>query len=69
MSASGVQNIARGVHSRSTWDVAWDVLEDELLGMTLEMAVALRDSSCLGPQFQGAKHQEEHCEGRCWGCP
>ena len=50
MSASGVQNIVRGVHSSSAWDVAWDVVEDELLGMTLGMAVASQDSLCLGPQ-------------------
>ena len=52
MSTSGAQNIVRGVHNSSAWDVAWDVVEDELLGMTLGMAVALRDSSCLGPQIQ-----------------
>ena len=52
MSASGAQNAVRGVHSSSAWDVAWDVVEDELLGMTLEIAASLRDSTCLGPQFQ-----------------
>ena len=52
MSASGVQNVVRGFHSSSAWDVAWNVVEDELLGMTLGMAVALQDSSCLGPQIQ-----------------
>ena len=52
MSASGAQNVVRGVHSSSAWDVAWDVVEDELLGMTLGMAVALQDSLCLGPQIQ-----------------
>ena len=36
MGASGAQNVVRGVHSSSAWNVAWDVLEDdELLGMTL----------------------------------
>ena len=53
MSMSGAQNVVRGVHSSSAWDVAWDVVEDELLGMTLgTMAVALQGSLCLGPQIQ-----------------
>ena len=53
MSASGARSIARGIHSSITWNVAWDVGEDELLGMTLgTMTVALRGQSCLGPQMQ-----------------
>ena len=62
MSTSSAQNIVRAVHSSSAWDVAWNVVEDEVLGMTMEMAVSLQDSLCLGPQIQ-VTDIEEHCEG------
>ena len=49
---SGAHDVVESVHGSGAWDVTWDVVEDELLGMTLEMAVALQDSLCLRPQIQ-----------------
>ena len=66
MGASRVQNIVGGSTVAALGMLPG--VEDELLGMPLEMAVALRELACLGPQFQ-AQTSEEHCEGHCWGCP
>ena len=66
--ASGAQRVAGGVRSSDTWEVAWDVVEDELLGMTLETGQCHCKIHCAWGRNSNGDVPENVVEN-CWRQP